>query len=138
MCHCPLKAFANTEPVLDPNEVTAPSSSITIPATSSTDIMQQPTENASEVSSAVGKSKSLVGPIVGGVVGGIMFLVIAIGLIFFLIRREQRKVAPSAAYIRAHGGKLPTYRESMHGAVFPLGREKGIDMTEVSLSHFQG
>ncbi|KAK7054708.1 hypothetical protein VNI00_003171 [Paramarasmius palmivorus] len=92
--------------------------------------MQQPTENASGVSSAVSKSKSLVGPIVGGVVGGVMFLVIAIALIVFLIRREKRKVAPSAAYMRAHGGKLPTYRESMHGAVFPLGREKGIDMTE--------
>ncbi|EEB89825.1 hypothetical protein MPER_12040 [Moniliophthora perniciosa FA553] len=46
----------------------------------------------------------------------------------------RRGVAPSAAYMRAHGGKLPTYRESLQGGVFPLRNEKGADMIETNPS----
>ncbi|KAJ8078983.1 hypothetical protein PM082_013267 [Marasmius tenuissimus] len=57
---------------------------------------------------AASPSKAPVGPIVGGVVGGVA-LIALLGLLFWFIRRRKQvsKEAPSAAYIRTCGGRLP-------------------------------
>uniref|UniRef100_A0A0W0FLA3 Uncharacterized protein n=1 Tax=Moniliophthora roreri TaxID=221103 RepID=A0A0W0FLA3_MONRR len=118
--------FAEADARTNPPESTPPS----VPTQTSISSDNQSTESAAVPVSGASASKSLVGPIVGGVVGGVALIAIIVALLVFFIRRRQHNIAPSAAYMRAHGGKLPTYRESLQGGVFPLRSEKGADMIE--------
>ncbi|KAF5331188.1 hypothetical protein D9619_005506 [Psilocybe cf. subviscida] len=67
---------------------------------------QTPSDVGLDAEAGKGPNK---GAIAGGVIGGLLFLALLAGVVFWWLKRRQRsRVAPSAAYIAAHGAPQRT------------------------------